>query len=214
MAGKALGVGLELNGSAKPTVSENGKECDRRGQTGHHRRLRRCHTSQAQQRTLRAHMRHRSNHHVSRPRGCLPSTISSSIEVPTPNGWGRENRRRVELTSRVTSVIGKFLGTPPVLRRRSADQCWRGGTPDVRDARQRRCVGTRTKRRGSVGTKSGASRRAGNARRIRKWLRSQHSVATSAAGLGGQDSNGTARFVALSSPRLRHFVVAGYGPTN
>jgi len=152
-----LGVRLEWNGSAKPTVSETGRNaivavkldviegCGDAMPARHSSGL------------CAAHMRHRSNDNVSEAQGLLTSTISSSIEVQPPGAWAEEiDARGAHVAS--DQCNRKCLGHSAVLRRRSGRFSVARGTPDVwMHAHGVRWHADETPRK--RGTKNGASRR-------------------------------------------------------
>src|SRR5260370_13032310 len=134
------------------------------------------------------------------PSGLLTSTISSSIATPSAMCLGHRKWTPVELMLRVTKDIGDSSGTPLAPRRRSGSLRAARGYSRCSGCTPTACVGTRTKRRGCDGTRSGAMLSAGTRDTCESGCGPGAAWQDSTAGLADHDSNGITRFVALISP--------------
>ena len=135
-----------------------------------------------------------------RPKGLLTRTISSSMKAPIVSCLGQRKWTPVELMLRVTSVIGNSSGCPSTLRRRIGRFRLARGYSRCSGCTPTACVGTRTKRRGCAGWRSGARRRAGTRGASGISCGPAADSRAASAGSSGHDSNGATRFVALIKP--------------
>src|SRR5256885_4113197 len=95
MEGKAWKARSEKKGGVKTKVSDNGKGCSRRDQTGHHRRPRRCRANRAWRPSLFCiHVPWLQRRRCQGPRAFLPAQFPARSYCQPPVAGGTENRDR------------------------------------------------------------------------------------------------------------------------